>query len=269
MRPQGLPEFENPPLNEVFLGVQFAPVRGYQQIHIGEVHKLFSDRFPLVQEQMALPPTFETFGLPTGQQMNFGLVSGAMHDRFWFSSLNAEELIQFQNDRLIHNWRKVGDLTNQYPRFEYMIENFKAELSKFEGFSKNLSGADLTITQAEICYTNHIPLTGLDAFKAASSVFRFLDFGGRDPDDISATFRRVIRSDDGTRPIGRLICDITSAIQQNGNPMIIFALTARAAPIGSSLSAAIDFLKSGREVIVHAFKEFTSESAHSGWKLVI
>ena len=83
-RPSHLPDYRKPPLNEFVLGVQFATPPGYQQIYAGEVWKLFSEKYPVVQEQPPLPPTFETFGIHQGNMVNFGFVSGATHDRFWF-----------------------------------------------------------------------------------------------------------------------------------------------------------------------------------------
>src|SRR4051794_13517866 len=76
-RPETLPDFCTPPLNEVVVGVQFTPARGYQQIRAGEVWALFRSIFPKVEEFPALPPMFETFGLPQAQHINFGIVSGA------------------------------------------------------------------------------------------------------------------------------------------------------------------------------------------------
>src|SRR4051794_5656712 len=112
MRPTHLPDFRKPPLNEVVLGIQFNPVPGYSQIYAGEVWGLFRARFPQVQEMPALPPNFETFGIPQGPQIGFNVLAGASHDRFWFLSPAGEQLIQFQMDRLLHNWRKVETLEN-------------------------------------------------------------------------------------------------------------------------------------------------------------
>ena len=115
-RPHNLPDFSLPPLSEVVLGVQFQSPIGYQQIHAGDVWKLFKNDYPLVQEHQALPPTFETFGLSTQSvSVPFNFNSGAVHDRFWFVKSDDHELIQFQQDRIVHNWRKLDN--SEYPRF--------------------------------------------------------------------------------------------------------------------------------------------------------
>ncbi len=103
-RPDNLPDYSNPPLSEVVLGVQFQQPIGYQQIYAHKVWQLYSDNYPSVQEMSPLQPSFETFGVSSYTIMPpFGFVSGAMHNRFWFVNQDSDELIQFQNDRLLHN----------------------------------------------------------------------------------------------------------------------------------------------------------------------
>jgi uncharacterized protein (TIGR04255 family) len=61
-RPDHLPDFTDPPLDEVVLGVQFTPVPGYASVHSMKVWDLFRAEFPKVEELPALEPQFETFG---------------------------------------------------------------------------------------------------------------------------------------------------------------------------------------------------------------
>ena len=108
-RPENLPDFSNPPLKEVVLGIQFAPPSAYKPIHAGEVWHLFESNFPTTRELETLPASYELFGLPqceSPQAPSFEPVPGK---RFWFLSPEENELIQFQQDRLLHNWRKEGN----------------------------------------------------------------------------------------------------------------------------------------------------------------
>ena len=41
-RPKDLPEYDNPPINEVVLGVQFSTPEGYRQIYADEIWKIKS-----------------------------------------------------------------------------------------------------------------------------------------------------------------------------------------------------------------------------------
>lgn len=265
-RPADLPEFGNPPLNETVLGVQFAPPQGYQQIRAGEVWGLFKREFPQVQELPPLEPQFETFGVPHGPVMNFGFVTGATHDRFWFLSPTSEELIQFQNDRMLHNWRQVqGRPPAKYPRFEAIINKFERELLALENFFASITPQNLIVTQCEITYINHIEFTR-DAPKIIDWL-RVVDFGENDVDTFNMGFRKILFRDDG-QPQGRIFFDAGTALRPDGTPFLHMGLTARGAPKGSEIKDALDFLANGRDILVKMFAEVTTESAHRAWERV-
>jgi uncharacterized protein (TIGR04255 family) len=263
-RPPDLPDFADPPLHEVVLGVQFAPAQGYSQIRAGEVWSLYKDRFPHVEEHPPLPPAFETFGRPQAAQFGLGFVTGASHDRFWFLTPLREELIQFQQDRLMHNWRKVGDGKNPYPRFEGMIRDFEQELGGLEDYFNTLAPQSpaphgLQINQCEVIYVNHFPVDQPDNW------LRFVQFEEVDVDDFTMTFRRTLYRTG--EPIGRLICD-TGTVIVNGKLMLHMTLTARSAPPRPDMHAALELLRKNREVVVHAFAELTTSAAHKTWKRI-
>lgn len=261
-RPADLPDFESPPLSEVVIGIQFNPPRGYQQINACGVWEMFSDEFPRVEEREPLAPAFETFGLPArGAQLN--LKSGPTHDRFWFMRPDGYELIQFQQDRLLHNWRKLGAEENEYPRFETMMGRFYEEVQKLEKYVDGLSSQSLLINQCEITYVNHIPFENADG-KNASYWLRFVDFGDNEPEDFSLSFREIIPDDEG-QPQGRLTSDFKIGVTQDGRRVIAMTLTARGAPKHQTLDSAIDFLTKGRALIVSRFSELTTDQAHKEW----
>lgn len=264
-RPEHLPDFESPPLNEVVIGVQFAPPKSYQQIYAGQVWDLFRSEYPQVQAQMPLPPNFETFGIPHQRSFTpqIQFATGASHDRFWFLRPDGDELVQFQDDRLLHNWRKVGDLTNPYPRFEAMFAHFKEDVTKLENFMAGLSPQKLLINQCEVSYINQI-LFGTRTGSKAPDWLRFLKFDGHIPDDLSVTFREVIR-DASNIPTSRLTCEIASVTTHTGEEAMQLTLSVRGAPSSPSIESALEFIASGREVIVQRFAELTSDEAHKIW----
>jgi uncharacterized protein (TIGR04255 family) len=264
-RPETLPEFSNPPLNEVVVGVQFLTPRGYQQIRAYEVWQLYRDQFPTVEEQPPLAPTFETFGLPSGPQFSVSMKTGAQHDRFWFLSPNKDELIQFQDDRLLHNWRKVGDMSNEYPRFERMVVRFENELRALDRYVATLAPQTLNITQCEISYINHVYIDAPEQRLDVSDVFRFAQFAGEKPEGFSANFVRTI-SDASGALIGRLHCEVQTATNNmNGQRLLVLTITARGAPSQPTISSALDFLKVGRAMVVNNFADLTTDLAHDIW----
>jgi uncharacterized protein (TIGR04255 family) len=267
-RPQHLPDYRNPPLNEVVLGVQFAPARGYQQIRAGEVWNLYKSAFPLVEEMPPIPPIFETFGLSwPGAMINVDIVSGAMHNRFWFLSPGKSDLIQFQQDRLLHNWRKVGDGSNEYPRFEKMIADFEKEIRLLEVYFNGLDPQKLICNQAEVSYVNHIPLDKSEGREKASDWFRFANFGAAEPDDMSFVFRRALKDPSGV-PTARLICEAGTNFNPLGARIFVLTLTVRGAPEDPTVAAVFKLLRLGREVIVKEFAAITTDSAQEIWERV-
>lgn len=264
-RPDHLPDFGKPPLNEVVLGVQFSPPKGYQQIRAGEVWSLFKSDYPVVQEHQALEPAFEMFGLPHHGQIGgrLSFVAGAMHDRFWFLRKSGDELIQFQPDRLLHNWRKVGDQSNEYPRFEGMAARFGEELGKLESYFTTLGPQPLAINQCEVSYINHIEV-GAGPIKPEHWL-RGMSFEGIDADDWNVGFRELIRSESG-QPVGRITYEVATGIKPDGKRIIVLNLTARGAPDGSDIASALRFIAKGRELIVMRFATITTEAAHKAWE---
>lgn len=268
VRPEHLPDFKAPPLNEVVIGVQFSMPQGYQQIRAGEVWNLFRQNYPLVQELRALPPTFETFGLPYqhSQMPQISFETGGTHDRFWFLRQDGAELIQFQQDRLLHNWRKVGDGTNDYPRFESMMSEFKAELVQLQNYMAALAPQELLINQCEISYINHIKFNR-DECKGFSDWLRFVNFTEGRPDDFNIAFREVIRGDD-EKPLGRFSAEAALGFLPDGQEIIMLSLTVKGAPLSTDIDSGLKFLTLGRDVIVQRFAELTTDQAHKKWERV-
>lgn len=264
-RPDHLPDFTSPPLNEVVLGVQFDPPHGYQQIRAYEVWQNFRDRFPLIEEQAPLAPAFETFGLPSAPSFGIEMLTGAPQLRFWFLSKQKDELLQFQSDRLLHNWRKVDDINNKYPRFERMIEDFEKELREIFPLLNKIGSKNPNITQCEISYINHIFVDTEIGISSPSDVFRHVQFAGDDLEGFSAVFRRTI-CNDMEIPIGRLHIESQSAIHNaTGKPIFLLTITARGLPPEPTIEGAIGFLKLGREMVVNTFAEITTDLAHRLW----
>ncbi|HXY56975.1 MAG TPA: TIGR04255 family protein [Methylocystis sp.] len=264
-RPGHLPDYTNPPLTEVVLGVQFAPATGYQQIRAGEVWRLYQSEFPFVEEQQPLAPAFESFGLPfQANAVAFGLVAGAVHDRFWFVSRERDELIQFQQDRLMHNWRKVGADSGSYPRFENILPRFAKELEALESYFGTLAPQTLKCNQAEISYINLINLADGGIQTTVGKWIRILDFKNLEPDECTIVLRRALIGTNGKR-YGRLTCELKSGPHPGGERAIVLALTVRGAPEEPSISSALELLKRGRDLIVEEFTSITTDSAHEIW----
>ncbi|MBB4583069.1 uncharacterized protein (TIGR04255 family) [Rhizobium aethiopicum] len=270
-RPEGLPDFRQPPLNEVVLGVQFPPSEGYQQIYAGDVWKLFKANYPLVVEHPPLAPIYETFGPPGGQNFELSIGPAGQHNRYWFLSADHNELIQFQNDRLLHNWRQLPNSQQEYPRFESLIAKFQKEFIQLSDFLKTLQPAErqrqLVCNQVEVTYINHI-LLPKESRTDPSAVLRVANFGAGIPDDAAFIWRRALLRSDG-KPYARLICEANSALNYKGENIVVLTITVRGNPSVGTIGNIVDFMKNARETIVKEFANITTDSAHAAWERIL
>jgi uncharacterized protein (TIGR04255 family) len=267
-RPADLPEFGKPPLNEVVVGVQFEPPQEYRKILAKEVWDIFREEYPTLQEQAPLPPNFETFGPPHfsgNRAATFSLSTQAPHDRFWFLRAEKDELIQFQQDRFLHNWR-MRSQAQEYPRFESIAGKFHDEFNKLENYMSAIGSQKLKINQCEISYFNHIRL-GRSSNQAFSAWLNFLSFAENQPDDFSINFREVIEDNEG-KPHGRLHVEAALASLPDENDVILLTLSVRGAPSASNIESAMDFFSMGHDIIVRRFTQLTTEQAHKEWERV-
>lgn len=261
-RPAHLPDFTDPPLDEVVLGVQFEPVPGFSSVHTKDVWDLFRDEFPQVQEQPLLQPQFETFGGANLQpSFQFQVGAGPVGSRLWFISEQENNLLQFQPDRFLTNWRKNPN-QQPYPRFEGIAEAYKSYLTVLvEHLSKHFA-YDVGINQAEVSYINVIPVSG---FSEVGKWFNLWSGSDLNIEGLNTSFSEVILDASG-KPYARLFHAIQSVYTVDGKHLAYnLSLTFRGKPMGNDIESALKFLISGREAIVLRFNSITTSFSHDFW----
>lgn len=263
-RPADLPDFDAPPLDEVVLGVQFDSLVGYQQIKCGEVWALYRDRYPRVEERSPLPPSFEIFGghAPINSMNQLNLIDGPLHDRFWFLDPAGSQLIQFQPDRLLHNWRNVEG-SGIYPHFEAMATAYSNELSLLEEYAGKLEKQALVVNQCEISYINKIAIES-DAERALAKWFTLWAGSTAEPESVGISLRYVLTRDNGS-PYARMFIDCGSGVDTKGRPTFGLTISIRGTPLEPTVASAMDFMICGRSAIVKKFREITTPYAHEKW----
>jgi uncharacterized protein (TIGR04255 family) len=260
-----LPEFDAPPLNEVVLGIQFQPPANYQQIQAFQVWDLFRQEFPLVREHPPLPPQFETFGLPAFPQLAFNFSGGPVHDRFWFTKNGERQLIQFQQDRLLHNWRKVDPEQSDYPRFENIISQFEREISKLEEYFVSLGNARLVVTQCELSYINHILLPEGDEPFAPQKWLAYIEETQAAIDEMMSVVKKVLRDASG-KPYGRFYRESGTGTDRFGRKILFLNFTVRGLPPSDSVGDALAFINAHRQMIAEEFIKSTTAAAQKIWE---
>jgi uncharacterized protein (TIGR04255 family) len=270
-RPPHLADFTNPPVVEVVLSIQFEPISGLISTDLGDVRTLYREAFPRVEEHEPLTPAFEVFGTrPALPEIRFEALSPQhLLPRLWFVAEDGSQLIQFQRDRLIHNWRKPRETNQAYPRYENIKPRFLDEIALLQQFMDRAGHGALQINQVEITYINHIQPPDLaDAPSSAPEVvFNFWQAISMPRiEDVAFTIRSVI--EDEGKKVGRVSVQCKPVITMaDGRQVMRLELTARGKPRDSSRMAAGAFLDLGRDAIVTTFKAITTPKMHEIWGL--
>jgi uncharacterized protein (TIGR04255 family) len=269
-RPADLADYTAPPVTEVVLGVQFNSLERFLSPHLGLVWERFKSNFPNVEEQPALPPTFETFGPHPQFFPAIGLqMFAANMPRVFLINDDRTQLLQVQRDRFLHNWRKV-ETGGEYPRFERMLETFEQGLEMFSDVVSKEQLGEVVPNQCEVSYINQIlvPADG-NLYGVIGKVFAqhtekmVLDDLGS-PEDLRFLLRYVIRDNSGA-PVGRMIVSADPAWRADGATIIQLTLTARGKPAAPTIAGVVEFLERGRSHLVGAFTKLTSPEMHKEW----
>lgn len=261
-RPIDLPSFANPPLDEVVIGVQFAPIPNYTSIHSHGIWRLFKEDFPTAQEHPRIAPQFETFG-GSNPAPNTGLRVGPPQggNRIWFLSKTEDQVIQFQQDKLLTNWRKRPSL-KPYPRFEICAQSFEDCLERLSEHCQSEFSYSLDINQAEVSYINIIPV---EDFSEIDFWSKHWSANASNVEALNINFSEVVERANGA-PYARLSCVIQSVYTvDRKNKGFSVSLTFRGRPDGNNMRSAMDFIVSGRRHIVSKFEEMTTNEAHQYW----
>lgn len=267
-----LPDFVNPPLAEVALSVQFEPLDQMRIPQMGGLCREFRQRFPVVEEHPPLNTVSERFGSPRASvpQVHMRMLESLPLPRLWFLNEPGTELIQIQQDRFVHNWRKVGE-GDAYPRYERLRETFCTELEAFQSIVAREHLGSVLPNQCEVTYVNHI-IAGEGWTTHAQlgdilTVFqsKYSDDCLGDPEDARLTIRYVL-FDESQKPSGRLHVEAQPAYRRSDNKaMYVVSLTARLRPQVPSMEDVFCCLNRGREAIVRAFASMTTPAMHKIW----
>src|ERR1022692_3788638 len=155
-RPADLPNFENPPVVEVVLSIQFEQIARLRTAQIGLLWTKLRAEFPKVEELAPIAPVIESFGPPTAGRVGFRFEALDVPPlaRVLFLNDSQDQLVQIQPDRLLHNWRKTTG-AQPYPRYGAIREAFLRELGLFQEFLAQESVVLFAFNHAGAKYVNN------------------------------------------------------------------------------------------------------------------
>jgi uncharacterized protein (TIGR04255 family) len=263
-----LPDFDDPPVIETYLGVEFLPLGKWAVPHFGLYWNEIRGEYPRFELQPPLASQIETFGKETRQPQMVTLELLAQPPtRCWFIDKSGSRLIQVQNDRFIHNWRKMGP-TDTYPHYENIRPVFEREWNRFCDFLKANEIGSPEVRQCEVSYINHLDQgQGWQKFADLQEVVPswsgvFSEGFLPAPEAIDVTTRFLLPNNQG-----RLHIHVQPAIRHaDAKEVLQLTLTARGRPASADFADVLKWLDLGREWIVRGFADITTTKMHKLWK---
>lgn len=262
-----LPEFENPPISEVALSIEFSPLEKWRGPHSGLYWAQIQKVYPTTEVHPPLASQIEKFDVAWQRpEIRVELASPDL-SRFWFLSEDQTRLIQVQRDRFIINWRKVrGD--EVYPRYQdEMRPRLQKEWREFRDFISGNKIGEIAVQQCEVTYVNDIPEgQGWTTFPESLNLY---SWWGKGTDGFLPLPERLSSAGSFLMPDqqGRLHFLSQPAIRNVDQKRLSqLRLTARGKPTSDSDAELFNWMDLAREWVVRAFTDLTSSEAHKLWK---
>ena len=274
-RPTNLPDYSDPPVDEVVIGISFMSVSGFSTNHVAKYRDLVKAEFPglqyqprlitplesLTQEGSSAPPSFGHLGFFT---QPFAQPS----QRTWLVNADDQRVIQIQDDAFLTNWRR-RDL-KPYPHFEPLLGEFWERFSLFRDQVVNDTVIRLQAQQLEVTYINWVPFDTAPLsswFGPAESSRLAVDGTGILPEHVTWNASYLVRRNDVA--VARMHCRQIEALRTGpGAPHlgVQLDLTCRAplAP-GATDDEINDLAFEARNTIVWGFTSLTTEEGHRNW----
>lgn len=260
-------DFDNPPVVETLLGVQFVPLRGLSLPYIGLYWGEVRTAYPSQEVKPPLVPEIEEFPASPLTQRVSVQVTSEPDARCWFIDSTSTQLIQIQRDRFVRNWRKGEPPNDAYPRYDRLRPRFESDWLNFLRFLERENLGQPEVNQCEVTYINHIELgAAWRSLGEPHEVLRILGSPGPreflpEPEMVLLNARYAVP--DGK---GRLHITAQPAIRrQDAKEVMQLTLTARGRPSSSRLEDILAWFELGHDWIVHGFEDITTLKMHEIW----
>ena len=144
--------YPNPPVIELVLGAQFAPLDKFTAGHFGAIWDAVGrSEWVTPTDSPELEIQTETFGqahwLPPSLQLKFSPIRGP--GRLILANATGDQIVQIQRNRLHMNWRKGG---TRYPSYKKLIAEFLALFDRVDHVAKGSGLGEIRLDQWEITY---------------------------------------------------------------------------------------------------------------------
>ena len=261
-------DFSNPPVAEVALDIQFKPIAGIN-LHLGKLKELFSKTYPKHQEQT---PLLDNLADLNGMnQFSFGLAGLPEVRRQWYISQDDSRLLQLQENRLVCNWRKIGDIT--YVEYENLKKEFADNISIFNKYLADAKLGTIEPNCWEVTYINHIDfLPNNTSYEMFANTFKVI---ANEKPTISGVGAGTIfwstnhNYPDDNKPYGKFVITAEQATKlATKENIVIFRLSLKGSvkqDWPDKIHGCLDSLDAGRSIITKTFRDLTTEKMHKIW----
>lgn len=263
-----LPDYERPPVIEVVYGMQFSPLHELRTPLIGLFWQTLKTDYPKFKEMPVLAPVIERFDQEgKTEQPTLELLQEAPLPRIFFLDAQENWVMQLQNDRFLHNWKRVND-DDVYPRYDAVSDRFFEAWDRFGEFCKSEGISRPRLNQLELTYINHIPVH-LKSTVGEEITRIFPDIVWRKnheflplPESLSWKTSFLLPNNQG-----RLHVSLRHATRiKDKTPTLLLELTARGIPSAHELPQIKSWFSLSREWIVRGFSDLTNlEVQRSVW----
>ena len=264
-----LPDFERPPVVETVLGVEFSPLGGWDLRYYGLLWEAIREDYPEFTVQPPLSPS-EQVGPDNTLARNvvvsmLGIAGPPI--RAWFVDRSNTRLVQVQEDRFLHNWRKVEG-HEPYPHYDQILRPaFEREWTRFLSFLEKYRIEPPTVERWEVTYVNHFErghewqsldeLHRLFSGWAPTPTYKFLPLAEALRLEVVYPIKEVA---------GHLSITVHPAVRVRDKKEVLQVnVTARGRTRSSDVGEILRCLDIGREWVVRGFTDFTSEELHNLW----
>lgn len=257
------PKYRRPPVVEVVCGVQFSGVDGWGTPHFGRFWHEIAEEYPDYEDQLPLTP----FNLGPSQEPQFQLPTSLLPPlrRVFFVQPPGNYLIQIQEGRLLHNWRKIKP-EDEYPSYKEAYPRFLSILHTFGNFLEKAKLPPAQLGAFELTYINHISGDGV---KFPRDIWDYLAIydttpkaaEARDNSAVSMSFGWPLKAE-----MGSLSLNVKHGVRtEDEADVLLIELSARGKARESS-NYMSEWFNVAHASIVETFDRFTTTRAHELWE---
>ncbi len=250
-----LPDYDNPPLNELAVGLHFEPLSSWQTRHVGQFWVEVSKDYPFTEDQ---PPIFDIQSGP-----RFEVLQLPPLRRTFLISRDQNFVIQLQETRFLLNWRKRQP-ADIYPRFSPFFKKFVGHWGQFSDFASRENLGSLKPVRYELTYVNQIEQTDDPVSVTVGRYVKMFNWPGVQAQFLPPpTGINIVWTFTMPEQLGFAQANLSQGVRADGRAVLVLVMSCTGS--ASPKISMNDWFTAAHRWLGHGFKELTTDSAHREW----